>query len=573
MPHHGMSASQFEKDRHQYGRMRNLTELRVPHVPLSREEADKRYAKMSNPRNQDASATYNYHQPSSWTSEKLKQKAASRSDLPKMINTWSSLNMRPDGLFAKQTSGENAAKMSKINYLASRENSKSGKSCIMPVNDLYVISEGGAVKGIQMEQRHIMQYFDDRGSTQLTSDSGSEFICEPTTKSYFSINSNAVVKYFNNGEWTTLSDYDGIEKERLENPVFFGMMPQWKKYRERYEKQSRPSMKNAMLVSLFKKGLCLYQQRTVFDLNMKNENNFVSYDFKLGAYTRNATLTTACIQANESMPNGGTITIGGNDRIPQNMDLRTGRTIWATDFKKSRLDWAKPKDAAGAKNLSVIQLKKDNFDDPSKINNFYSVESYGVVRKYDMRVNNQLPVFQTTMHMMGKSKDKFESFLCLDLNKHLIGLGGNQGSTLLLDNRMLPSFSTEKGEWGSDSKCVVRTLAKAEAAINSIAFPEHNPIISGNESQKFYHADKEIIATASNDGCVRLYDLRDQDKRLPSFQMFLKNKLNKIIIPSNIYCGKEKEILALANREKQAMKRAATESTADLLIRMQKLKK
>merc|ERR1712048_808143 len=99
-----------------------------------------------------------------------------------------------------------------MNYLSSRENKNSGQCRMMPVNDMYVISEGGAVKGIQCEERHIMQYFDDRGGSQLTTDSGSEFICEPTTKSYFSINNRAQVKYFNNGEWTTLSEYDGIEK-------------------------------------------------------------------------------------------------------------------------------------------------------------------------------------------------------------------------------------------------------------------------------------------------------------------------------------------------------------------------
>merc|ERR1712060_398691 len=137
---------------------------------------------------------------------------------------------------------------------------------------------------------------------------------------------------------------------------------------------------------------------------------------------------------------------------------------------------------------------------------------------------------------MGKSKDKHESFLCLDLTQKYIALGGNQGSTLLLDNRMLPSFKKEKGEWASDSRCVVRTFAKADQAVNSIAFPQHQEL--SHTSMPLHHANKEILATASNDGYVRIYDIRNEEKRLPSSQIYLKSKLSKVIIPTNIYRGR-----------------------------------
>ena len=68
---------------------------------------------------------------------------------------------------------------------------------------------------------------------------------------------------------------------------------------------------------------------------------------------------------------------------------------------------------------------------------FYTVNAYGYLRKYDIRCRK--PTNQTSVKELGAVPDYDEIFTCIDENqKNEIMVGGNRGSTLLLDSRQFP---------------------------------------------------------------------------------------------------------------------------------------
>ena len=71
----------------------------------------------------------------------------------------------------------------------------------IPAADFWVLNELGILKSVSLETRSTVNYFD---GAQLTREGGFVDICAANSRSVFGISPIGHVKYFNNGEFTTI---------------------------------------------------------------------------------------------------------------------------------------------------------------------------------------------------------------------------------------------------------------------------------------------------------------------------------------------------------------------------------
>ena len=161
---------------------------------------------------------------------------------------------------------------------------------------------------------------------------------------------------------------------------------------------------------------------------------------------------------------------------------------------------------------------------------FYTVNAYGYLRKYDIRCKK--PTNQTSVKELGAVPDYDEIFTCIDENqKNEIMVGGNRGSTLLLDSRHFPqtkSVQQLKPVQGRNNKSVVRKFKASDGGVRSI---------SGFES---FGETPELIATCGGDRKLRIYE---KDTGNMSHLVYLKSQLTQILmVPEYDFVNEQKRI-------------------------------
>ena len=376
----------------------------------------------------------------------------------------------------------------------------------IPETDIWLTTDTGLIKAINLSKKSATNYYD--GPQPDVNESFID-ITAPTVNSVYGLTKNCKLKYFENGKFQTICQFIDEEKKLLE-PSFL------------------KQVKDDKIISIFKNGdifnqdnqkITNYFEADTFNLNKKGKKKQINFD--------QVAINCGCLQKSDT-----SLTLGGENILPLNIDLETGKATWkAKNVTNNWLDVAVP-----------IWQRCIISDHENSDNCFFTTTNYGFIRKYDMRLSGKKakPVLQTSLMELGCNKnndgDCDEVFTSISQSKtspNLMLAGGNRGTIVTLDNRFFPDsydVMLKTPKRGRNSKSIVYVYKSADGGLNSVNLTDS------------VGQTPSMVSTCGNDRKLRVYDL---NKRGLLYSIYLKSKLMKMeVVPDRDIVSQANGILA-----------------------------
>lgn len=256
------------------------------------------------------------------------------------------------------------------------------------------------------------------------------------------------------------------------------------------------------------------------------------------------------------------VIVAGDKFNPVILDLSKGLVRWAG--KNVSHDWL---DLQVKNSDRCVLLDKS---DPS-LSCFFTGDNNGYIRKYDIRAKKK-PILQTSIFELGAVKDTDEIVTCIDQsrdNYDYLGIGGNRGSVLILDQRKISTLSMvekTKPVKCRNSEAIVRALKPSDGGINSVKFGNIRKFIETPKIEKSYSTGATIeqyqgyegfIAACGNDRKLRVNEVSNgKEVNL----IYLKSKLTKMLVSEDIDFNKRrKQEMIFSQKEQPKVKKESVE--------------
>lgn len=374
----------------------------------------------------------------------------------------------------------------------------------------WVTTDTGLLKAVNLAKRTATNFYD---GAQPSKEEAIKYMTSPTKHSLLTISQNGKVKKFENGKFTLLHE------SNLENPMFLDSLSSIKL--ESSVEGDKADTITDSVVHCYKSGEVFVNENQIYKATFKDENK-IGVGLECGA----------CLSHNK-------LVIGGNDFLPECVDLETGKQAWkAKNVSHNWLDLYQP----------IWQKSLVKAADTS----FYTVNAYGYLRKYDTRCGKK-PTHQTSVKELGAVPDIDEIFTCVDQigDSHELTVGGNRGSTLLLDSRHFPSTKDVqilKPVQGRNNKSVIHKFKASDGGVRSIcSFDGHGET-------------PELIATCGGDRKLRIYE---KNGGKMSHLVYLKSQLTQILmVPGCDFVNDQKRIAD--EKDAEIAEKAAADSDNEI---------